>query len=308
MNLQLLNMKTKIVIAGGSGFLGQMLANFYVNKGSEVVILSRNPSTKKGITTVHWDGKLLGNWVKEVDGATALINLTGKSVDCRYTEANKAAILNSRVDSTHVLGKVVEVCKNPPLVWLNAGSATIYRHAEDRAMDELTGDFGTGFSVEVCKAWENEFFSHPTPQTRKVAMRISMVLGQNGGVWPVLSKLTKLGLGGKMGPGTQYFSWIHELDFCNAADWLLNHEIEGAVNVTAPNPLTNADFMAAMRKRLHMPFGLPQPLPLLQLGALLLGTETELVLKSRRVIPTRLSESGFKFNYPTIKVAVETLK
>lgn len=295
----------KIIIAAANGYLGKLLAKHFVDKEYEVIGLCRKLTRLENATCVLWDGKTLDSWAKELEGATALINLAGKSVDCRYTDENKRQIIASRVDSTKVLGEAVASCAIPPKVWLNAGSATMYRHAEDKDMDEETGEIGSGFSVNVCTTWEKTFFSCDTPQTRKAALRISFVLGNDGGAYPMLKKLVKFGVGGTMGKGTQYISWIHEDDFCRSVEFLLNNPIEGAVNIAAPEPQPNAVFMGEMRKAYNIPFGLPQPKWLLELGARIIGTETELILKSRRVVPIRLLKAGFTFKYPTLKEAIK---
>lgn len=297
----------KIVIAAANGYLGKVLAKYFTQQGYKVVGFCRRETVLENAKCVLWDGKSFGNWANELEGATALINLAGKSVDCRYTEENKRLILSSRVESTKVLGVAINNCTHPPKVWLNASSATIYRHAEDKSMDEGKGEIGEGFSVNVCKTWENTFFSSETPKTRKAAMRISFVLGNSGGAYPMLKKLVQFGLGGKMGQGTQFISWIHEEDFCRAVEFLINNEIEGAVNLSSPNPKKNKDFMRAMQKRYNIPFGLPQPKWLLELGARIIKTETELILKSRRVIPKRLLNNGFKFNHKELNSALRNL-
>jgi uncharacterized protein len=299
-------MKNKIVIAGGAGFLGRLLINYFTDSGCEVAILSRKPVKIEGVTTVMWDGQSLGNWVHVLEDATALINLAGRSVNCRYTLANKTEIINSRVLSTRVLGKAVQFCKNPPQVWLNSSSATIYRHAETEPMDELS-EIGKGFSVEVCKQWENEFFSANTPNTRKVALRMAMVMDNKGGAWPVLANLCRFGLGGRMGTGTQYFSWIHAQDFCRSIDFLINTPLDGPVNICTPNPVPNAFFMKHLRQQLGAVMGLPNPKWSLEIGAMLLRTEAELMLKSRRVVPALLQQNGFVFAYPEIEAAMQSL-
>ena len=203
----------KIVLAGGNGFIGQALVKRFVALGDEIVVFSRGPSSKNGaVTTLHWDGKTLGDWVEALEGAELVTNLAGKSVDCRYNEKNKKAILNSRVDSTRVLGLAIQRAKNPPKLWINSSTATIYRHAEDRPMDDETGEIGSGFSVNVAKAWEEAFFAAKTPKTRKVALRSAIVLGGDGGVFIPFKNLVKFGLGGIQGNGRQMFSWIHEQD------------------------------------------------------------------------------------------------
>ena len=289
----------KIIIAGGSGFLGQLLADYFTQQNTEVVILTRmHREDQHLIRYTKWDGKTIGYWITELEGAEAVINLNGKSVDCRYTTANKQEIYDTRLNATNVLGLAISQCKKPPKVWINASSATIYRHAEDRDMDEATGELGEGFSVDVCKKWERVFFNSATPNVRKVALRIATVLGKDGGALKPLKHLVKFGLGGKQGSGKQYFSWVHEQDFVRVVDWVLNNQqAEGVYNVSSLNPLTNQDFMKALRKVMNIPFGMPSPKWMLELGARMIGTETELILKSRRVVPTRLQEEGFVFHF-----------
>jgi uncharacterized protein len=298
---------SKIILAGGSGFLGQVLATRLA--AYDFIILCRNPKADSGnIRYIKWDGKTLGDWQKEIDNSLAIINLTGRSVDCRYNEHNRKEILESRINATAVLGKAIQQSNHPPALWINAASATIYRYATDRPMDELTGEYGDGFSVNVCREWEDIFNSIATTQTRKVVLRISMVLGEHGGVLPVLQKLVKSGLGGKQGKGNQYISWIHEADFADCIRWVIDHkEIKGTYNCAAPHPIPNAEFMQLMRKVCNMPFGLPATEWMLELGAWFIRTETELVLKSRRVIPAKLESSGFRFKYPTAEEALTDL-
>lgn len=300
----------KIVIAGGSGFLGRVLRKHFVEKGHDVVNLTRSPERDGGDgPSVAWDGATMGAWTTELDGAQVLINLSGKSVDCRYNEANKAAIYASRLESTEILGKAIADCEKPPSLWLNAASATIYRHAEDRPMDEATGELGEGFSVDVCQRWERTFFDAPIPDTvRRVALRTAIVLGRDGGALVPLRMLTRLGLGGKQGNGRQYFSWLHEADFIGIVEHAIAHEeLSGVINVSAPNPVPNAAFMAALRRACGMPLGLPTPAWLLEIGAVLIRTETELILKSRWVVPKRLLDSGYGFRFPDVEEAMADL-
>lgn len=299
----------KIILAGGTGFLGQAIINRFDNSVTQIIVFSRGKSRKeKNVSYLNWDGITMGDWAIELEGADVLINLTGKSVDCRYNEKNKAEIISSRINATKVLGEAISKTKNPPKVWLNCASATIYRNAEDRPMDEFDGETGTGFSVEVCKLWEQSFNEAETLKTRKIALRISMVLGKGGGVIPVMTKLVKAGLGGKMGSGKQYISWIHEEDFLNSLVWLINNEsASGAYNIAAPDPCRNKDFMKLMRSKMHKRIGLPAAEWMLRIGAFFLGTETELILKSRRVVPTRLLNEGFEFKYPSTEQAMENL-
>lgn len=299
----------KVVIAGGSGFLGLELADLFKGQGKEVVIFTRGTSqSKDGIRFVHWDGTTLGNWTSELFDCSTLINLTGKSVDCRYTDENKKEIIRSRVDATAILGKAIEAMENPPKLWINSSTATIYRHSEDKIMTEANGEYGDDFSMGVAKAWENAFYASVTKETRKIALRISLVLGKNGGVYPVLKRLTKLLAGGKLGPGTQRFAWIHIDDLKSIVNFCIENEsISGAVNCTAPETPTNKEFMKAMRKSLRVPFGLPSPKFLLKIGGALIGTESELILKSRWAVPEKLIKAGFVFKFDNANDALEDL-
>lgn len=299
----------KIIIAGGTGFLGQSLANYFKDKVEEIIILTRKEyPSEQNIRYIFWDGKSKGDWFYHLENADALINLTGRSVDCRYNEKNKAAILNSRIDSTEILGHAIRMCDNPPTVWLNSSTATIYRHSMDMEMNEETGEIGSGFSVGIAKAWERSFFNQVTPITRKVALRTAIVLGKNGGALHPIVNLAKLGFGGKQGSGDQYFSWLHEEDFSRAIHFLINKkELEGVFNVVAPKPTTNKELMLNIRTLLKIPFGIPLPKWLLEVGAILIRTETELVLKSRRVIPKRLIDGGFSFKYESITKSLRHL-
>lgn len=299
----------KLLLAGANGFLARYLTRYFADHGWVVVGLARHSNgMDPQCRYVHWDGKWLGDWLSEVDGCDVLINLTGRTVNCRYNVENKRQIIDSRVDSTRVLGKAINACAHPPSLWLNASTATIYRDSLDRAQDE-TGEAGEGFSVEVAKAWEDAFFSAVVPETvRKVALRTSMVLADEPGtVYRYLYNLAKYGLGGKIGDGKQMVSWIHIDDVCRITDWLIAHEhIEGAINMTAPEPLSNAEVMRRFRKFVGMPIGLPATRWMAEIGAFFLRTETELILKSRWVVPTRLLENGYVFKYP--ELALETWK
>jgi uncharacterized protein len=309
-------MKNKIIIAGGSGFLGQALSNHFKNSSWEVFILTRSPNQlSRDVREIFWDASTMGPWQEEFEGACALINLTGKSVNCRYHKRHRDEILNSRINSTRVLGEAIGLCANPPPVWLNASTATIYKHNFGPAWSEagLIGavpEAKDAFSIEVATAWEREFQKAQTPRTRKVALRTAMVLGHGkNSVFPTLQRLVRLGLGGKMGTGNQFVSWIHERDFCRAIEWLIEHEeISGVVNLAAPNPLPNQEMMQTLRELSHARFGLPATLWMLELGAFFLRTETELIIKSRRVIPHRLLETGFRFDFPLIRQAFQDLR
>ena len=295
----------KIIIAGGSGFLGTFLQKYFVEKGFELKILTRNPKAKNEI---FWDAKNLGNWTSELENCDALINLTGKSVDCRYSEKNKKEILNSRIDSTAILQQAVSQCQNPPKVWLNASSATIYIHSETNLNTEENGIIGDDFSMNICKSWEKEFFKINQENVRKVALRTSIVLARKGGAFPKFLQISKLGLGGNQGKGNQMMSWIHIDDFCEAVDFIINKEnLKGSINITAPNPVSNKGFMKAIREKIKVPFGISSPVWLLEIASIFLGTETELMLKSRNVYPEILIENGFKFKFPNCASALHDL-
>ena len=305
----------RIILAGGSGFLGRALAAHFRRAGWDAVILTRTPRpVAGGARELAWTARTPGSWQAELEGAIAVVNLTGKSVNCRYDERNRAEILRSRVDSTRVLGETIGRCARPPAVWLNAGTATVYRHTYGEPWDE-TGEMDPAaeakdaFSVEVALAWERALAEAPTPHTRKIVMRMAMVLGRaSNSVFPVLVRLVRLGLGGRMGDGRQYVSWMHEADYCRAVEWLIAHdEIAGPVNLTAPHPLSNGEMMKTLREVCGVPFGLPAARWMLEVGAFFLRTETELILKSRRVIPRRLLDSGFLFQFPTMRGAFEDL-
>jgi uncharacterized protein (TIGR01777 family) len=272
---------------------------------------------------VHWDGENIGPWTEYLEGTDVCINLAGRSVNCRYHAANRASIYDSRIRSTRQLGEVIAGLADPPRVWLNASTATIYRHALDRPMDEATGELGGhemigprrrapdtwNFSIRVARDWEETFFAAPTPRTRKVALRSAITFSPvAGNAFAVFLNLVRFSLGGKQGNGRQYVSWIHELDFARAVEFLIAREdLAGPVNVAAPHPLPNREFMAILREAWGIPNGFPAPAPLIELAALILRTESELVLKSRRVVPGRLLEAGFQFKFRTWPEAAEDL-
>lgn len=295
----------KIIIAAGTGFLGKNLEKHFTEKGNQVYILTRNPKRKNEI---GWDAKTLGEWKNLLEASDVLINLAGKSVDCRYTDINKREIYDSRINSTKVLQQAVDNCINKPKIWLNASSATIYVHSEKHLNTEENGIIGDDFSMNICKSWEEEFFKTKNTDTRKVALRTSIVLGNNGGAFTKLKMITKLGLGGKQGRGNQNVSWIHIDDFCRAVEWISeNEDISGKINVTAPNPLNNEEFMRKLRKEMKIPFGLNAAVWQLEIASVFLKTETELLLKSRNVYPEKLIINGFKFSYPDIETAFKNL-
>lgn len=287
----------KIIIAGANGFIGNYLVEYFVQKQYEVVGLIRSHiENTPNVRYVHWDGKNMGYWQRELDGAFALINLAGKSVDCRYNEKNRNLIYNSRLDSTYILGKAIETCEVKPQYWLNAASATIYRHSEDMPMTESSGEIGHGFSVDVCKKWEEMFFSFQHLDTKLVGLRIAITLGENGGVMIPFKRLVRFGLGGAMGDGGQMFSWIAIHDLARSVDYILhNPNPQPVYNLAHPTPMTNREFMKRLRKKYGIPFGIPNPEFLLNIGARIIQTELELILKSRYVIPENLIKEGFQF-------------
>lgn len=302
-------MYNKIILAGGSGYLGHVLADYYKDRARQIIILSRQASASyDNVKYVQWDAETKGDWVKYMEDADLLVNLCGKNVNCRYTPENRLAIINSRIIPTELLAATYRELTKPPKLWLQCASATIYRHAEDCYQDEESGEIGKGFSVDVCKAWENCFMKADLPGVRKAVLRVSMVLGQKDGVFPRLRNLVLAGLGGSQGQGTQYVSWIHEQDFSRITEWiLLNETLNGIINVTAPEAVMNRSFMQLIHKGYHVPIGLSTPKWLLELGAAIIRTETELVLKSRWVYPKRLLNEGFSFNFPTAEEAIKQL-
>lgn len=315
------SMKTKrLVLAGGSGVLGRLLARWLAARGYDITVLTRFPQGEArqgddGARNIAWDARTLGPWRQELEGAAAVINLTGRSVNCRYTAANRRLILESRVLSTRVLGEAIAGCAEPPPIWLNASTATIYKHSLDRPMDE-TGEIAADhdakdeFSVEVAQAWEEALAAAPTPATRKIPLRLSMVFAaEEGTVFRVLRRLVRLGLGGSMGGGRQFVAWIHQEDFCRAVEWILEHpELRGPVNVVGPNPLPNREMMAVFRNVCGAPIGLPAARWMLEIGAFFMRTETELIIKSRRAVPGKLLASGFQFHFPTFQSALEEIE
>ena len=290
----------KIILAGGTGFVGQYLAKQFANAGYEIIIISR----QKG--HVNWqDTKAV---IDAIDGSEMLINLAGRSVDCRYNEKNKKEILESRTETTRMLGEAVLQCNHPPELWINSSTATIYREAYDHYMTEASGEIGTGFSVDVAKSWEKTFFDFKLPNTRQAALRISIVLGKDGGVMIPFKNLTRFGMGGSQGSGKQMFSWIHIADLFNIISFIQsNKNLSGAFNCTSPHAVTNAVLMKTFRQIMHMPIGLSIPKFLLEIGAVMIRTETELLLKSRWVFPEKLLNAGYVFEYPEIDKALNDM-
>ena len=308
----------KIIIAGGAGFIGEEMIRFF-GKDNQLFILTRQQPdalnnrnqyhslTKndfQNVQYIKWNAVTTGNWVQYINGADIIINLAGKSVNCRYTAKNRQEIFDSRINSVNAIGEAIKTCQKPPSLWINASSATIYRNAMDRRQDEYTGDIHNDFSVQVCKEWEKALYNQDTPYTRKIALRMAITLGAGGVLIPYF-KLLKFGLGGKQGSGNQMYSWVHIDDTCRMIEWIYEHKtLSGTFNCSSPNPVTNKEFMSILRKLTGNNFGLPAYEWLLKLGALLIGTETELVLKSRWVVPTKIIETGFQFKYPLLENAL----
>lgn len=296
----------RVIIPGGSGQVGQVLRRAFEAQGHTVVVLSRSGDDHGPVR--QWDGRTLGPWAEEIDGADVVINLAGRTVNCRYTEENLAQMMDSRVDSTRVVGEAIARAAHPPPVWLQMSTATIYAHTHGPAHDEASGVIGGQEpdvpaywkrSIDIAKAWEATLEAADTPHTRKVALRTAMVMSvDKGGVFDVLSGLTRLGLGGAIGGGQQYVSWIHEADLIAAINLIIaRDDLAGALNLTSPGPLPQRDFQSQLRGAMGVWLGLPATRWMAELGAIFLRTDTELVLKSRRVVPGRLLDAGFSFRF-----------
>jgi len=303
----------RIVIPGGTGQLGQILARHFHATGHEVTVLSRTPKPTPW-ATIEWDGLTLSpTWSRTLEGADAVIHLSGRSVNCRYTAANRRAILDSRVIPTRLLGRAIEQSTNPPKLWFNSSGSTVYAQSYDTPQDEFTGTLDPEptreFSANVVLAWEAAFAESTTPSTRKIALRTSMVASPDrGGVLSVLLNLVRFGLGGTQGPGNQIVSWIHSEDYIRAVEFLIAHpEISGPVNMTSPAPLPNRDFMRDLRRAWDTPIGFPAYKWQLEIGAVFLRTETELILRSRKVAPGVLLQNGFVFSHPEWQEAAKDL-
>jgi uncharacterized protein (TIGR01777 family) len=294
----------RIVVPGGTGNTGRPLVRHLLSRGHQVTVLTRSPSLPYD---VEWGGRTVGAWASLLDGADAVINLAGRSVNCRPTEANHREMMESRTASTRAVGEAIAQAARPPRVWLNASTATIYAHTFGLANDDLTGTIGGGepdaprawdFSVEIAKRWEAELFGASTPGTRRVAMRSAMTMSSEpGSVFTVFVRLARLGLFGRMGSGRQFVSWVHGDDFMRAVEFLLEGDLEGPVNIASPNPLPMEDFARAVRQALGVRIALPATAWMLKIGTRVVGSDDELVLKSRRVVPKRLTDAGFRFDF-----------
>jgi uncharacterized protein (TIGR01777 family) len=301
-------MNKRVILAGGSGFLGQSLAKTLVGKGYEVIVLGRGASGQRGaIRHAQWDGRTLGEWANLLDGAKAVVNLTGRSVNCRHTPEHKREIMESRVNSVRVLGQAISRCPHPPEVFVQASSLAIYGDPGDRWCDE-DAPHAEGFSEKVCKQWEGAFAQVQASGMRKVVFRIGIVLATSQGALPVLARLTRWFLGGSVGHGRQYISWIHIADINRMFVAAIERtDIAGVFNATGPNPVTNAEFMRELRRTLHRPWSPPVPAWATRIGAGLMGTEASLALTGRRCRPRRFLESGFHFEFPDLRHALADL-
>jgi uncharacterized protein (TIGR01777 family) len=298
-------MRGRIILAGGSGFLGQALSAHLTANGYQTIVLSRSRQPREGF--VHWDGTSLGDWSSQLDGAQAIVNLTGRSVDCRYTQGNRREIVASRVDSVRVLAEAVRQCDAPPEVWIQAASLAIYGDAGSRICDD-DAPHGSGFSVDVCEKWEHELDRQDLGLMRRVVLRIGFALAAGGGALGRLATLTRWFLGGAVGNGRQYISWVHIQDVNRLFAWCLeNDHARGVYNATGRSPVTNREFMAALRRALHRPWSPRTPAMAVRLGAYLMGTEAELALTGRRCMPTRLKDEGFDFRYTDLDASLREI-
>ncbi|MFL6354029.1 MAG: TIGR01777 family oxidoreductase [Bryobacteraceae bacterium] len=308
----------RIVIPGGTGQVGQILCRHFHEQGHCVTVLARHPKPSEW-KTIFWNACDLDTWALAIDGADVVINLAGRSVNCRYNAANRRAIKNSRTITTGLVGQAIAQAAHPPSLWLNASTASIYRHTLDDRMDEATGELGADepgvppkwrFSTDVAASWERALFAADTPHTRRIAMRSAMIMSPDaGGIFDTLLRLVRFGLGGSAASGQQFVSWIHDVDFIRSVDFLISHQdLSGVVNISSPRPVPNRHFMRCLRHAWCTQYvGIPASKWMLELGALLLGTETEIILKSRRVVPGRLLNTGFEFHFPNWRGAAQDL-
>ncbi|NNC84389.1 MAG: TIGR01777 family protein [Flavobacteriales bacterium] len=299
----------KLVIAGGTGTIGQFLIQHLKERFSDIVVLSRSAGSGDGFRKVKWDGKEQGAWSRELDGADVVINLAGKSIQSRFTESNKKALYDSRVDTTTTIGTAIQLAERPPHIWFNASGAAIYpATGPAQANDETVKEIGEGFKSQLSVAWEEAALKFQREGTRQVILRITPVLNAEDGFLPPILRITRLGLGGRQGSGKQMVSWIHYQDLCRAVKFIMDHEgLSGIFNLAAPGPLTNADMMRKLRKAIGMPFGLPAPAFGIKLGAYIMGIEPSLILESSHVVPGALHKAGFDFSYPDFESAIENL-
>lgn len=300
-------MKKRIIIAGGTGFVGEAVSSYFLNKNYELVVLTRGSTkSKNGIDFQHWDGKTMDEWVKKLEEAEVVINLSGKNIDCRFTDQNKKLLLSSRLDSTKVLLEAILTLNDPPKMWINASSGAMYQPNEIPNTEGET-DFRDGFLAEMSLAWEATFFEKELPSTKRASLRISLIFGNDGGVFPVLRKITGLLLGGFVGSGQQKMSWMHIDDAVRGIDYIIENSIEGPVNFSTMEPPTNKELMRSLRRVMGIPFGLPAPAFGLKIGAFFLDTEPSLLLNSVNFIPQKLVDKGFIFKYANLEQALQQL-
>ncbi len=299
-------MSKKLIIAGGSGTIGKLLIDHLQDRFQEIVVLSRSSDRQEdGYRIAQWDAKNLGSWTKEIEGAELIINLTGKSIETRFTEENKKILTNSRVDSTRAIGEAIKASTAPPEIWLNASGVAIYPSTTDTPNDERITATGTGFKARLSILWEQAMNDFNLEKTRTVALRISPVLTEASGFLPPIKTIAKLGLGGKQGDGKQMVSWIHHRDLCRAVEFIIDHEsMNGPVNLCSPNPLSNKQFMSVVRDSVGAPIGIPAPSFAIKLGSIFTGVDASLILDSSYVIPGILSREGFTFQFPELKEAL----
>mgnify|MGYP001464778844 CR=1 FL=1 len=300
--------KSTIVIAGGTGFFGNYLINFFKKDYSIIVLTRKKSYSENEVEYVNWDGKSQGDWLTDIDGAEVLINLSGKSINCKFTKENKKKLLSSRIDSTKALVTGISSLGNPPKVFLNASAGSMYQLL-DRPNTEMDVDYKNNFLSEMALEWEEEFFKHELPNTRRAALRISLILGKSGGVYDVLQKVTKLYLGGFVGSGKQILSWMHIEDAARAVEFIIeNDKTNGTINFSTLSPENNTGFMKKLRKSLNVPFGFPAPALGLKLVSNIIDIEPSLVLDSVNFIPRKLLDNGFTFKFEKLEDTFKDLK
>jgi len=297
-------MKNKLIIAGGTGYLGQTVIDFFKNDYDIVIITRKDTKSIKNINYINWND----DWQRLIDSDTIIINLAGKSINCLFTNSNKKELINSRIIATKAINKAIINAKTPPKLFINASGISIYKSNIDKRQDEINFEYGNGFLSELSKQWENEFYKTKTPKTRKVAVRLAPVLGKESHAIKPLKKIISLGLGGKQGNGKQYFSWIHQIDFVRAINYVIKNEnLDGSLNLTSPKAITNLEFMQTFRKTMQIKIGVPTPSFLLHLSKYLNKVEPELILDSVNIYPKKLIDHGFIFEYNTIEKALKDI-
>ena len=297
----------KVIIAAANGFIGEHLCEYFSKSFEVIGLVRKSMPSKPNVKYVLWDGKSLDEWQSELEGAEAVINLAGKSVNCRHTDDNKLKILKSRIESTQAIGQAIDLCKEKPKIWINASGASIYESQKEEISTEENTNYADSFIAQVSKEWEETFYEFTYSHVRQVALRTTMVLGKEDGAFPVMNKLARMWLGGKQGTGKQIISWIHISDFVSAVDHIIHSTINGSVNMGSPNPVSNSEFMHVLRKTNRRLFGLPTPEFALKIGARFMNTEPSLILDSMYVEPKVLLDSGFKFKFPELSQAVINL-